>query len=99
MVKKLSLKHFNFFILIYVCLHSASLAAEEVPPWFNELFGDGDFDVDAVQFIAKHLSRQDFSLNFMLQFHLRILWIKASKIGLRLGANVALIIAFSYSLC
>jgi len=64
MLKKLSLKHFNFFIFIYVCaLNSASLAAEEVPPWFNELFGDGDFDVDAVQFIAKHLSRQVLLMN------------------------------------
>ena len=54
---KLALTKLILLIFILVFTKSETWGAEETPPWFNELFGDGSFDVDAIQFVAKHLSR------------------------------------------
>ena len=64
--------HKNFFIIFFIliCSKWEVFCAEETPPWMNELFGDGSFDEDAVQYIEKHLSRQkNLKFCFLSFFH------------------------------
>jgi hypothetical protein len=37
---------------------SPVFCVEETPPWMNEIFGDGTFNEDSSNYVAKHLSRQ-----------------------------------------
>ena len=48
------------FFLVCFCLSNSLIFANwiETPPWMDELFGDGDFNVKSNQLLQKHLSRQ-----------------------------------------
>lgn len=40
----------------------------ETPPWYNEFFGDGDFEPESTVHIEKHLSR---FVNSLMKFTLK----------------------------
>jgi hypothetical protein len=48
---------FAFGVAVILWQALQALAWLEVPHWYNELFGDGDFHEESSQLVAKHLSR------------------------------------------
>ena len=48
------------FYIVCLCVYDCVVFSNwvETPPWMDELFGDGDFNVKSNQLLQKHLSRQ-----------------------------------------